>query len=132
MPRQGPGGGGTACGRSRSIKVLKSRIKAFRKRVPRIQRLRRAGMSAIRLTRAAGTPMVTYGADVSSMAPSHLEVARRAVAKAVAPTAGGKSSQIVLYAADGANGTLDPAFDANVLPLRMWAMAQWQGWVPMR
>ena len=113
-------GVGAAGGRARCIKVLKLRIKAFRKRVPRIQRLRRAGVNAIRLTRAAGTPMLTYGADVSSMAPSHLEAARRTIAKAVAPTAGGKSSQIVLYAADGARGTLDPAFDANVLPLQMW------------
>ena len=125
-------GVGTAGGRRRSIKVLKSRIKAFRKRVPRIQRLRRAGVNAVRLARAAGTPMITYGADVSSMAPSHLEAARRAIAKAVAPAAGGKSSQVVLYVADGASGTLDPAFDANVLPLQMWALAHWQSWVPVQ
>ena len=112
--------------------MLKSRIKAFRKRVPRIQRLRRAGVNAVRLARAAGTPMITYGADVSSMAPSHLEAARRAIAKAVAPAAGGKSSQVVLYVADGACGTLDPAFDANVLPLQMWALAHWQTWVPLQ
>ena len=54
-------GVGTAGGRCRSTKVLKLRIKAFRKRIPCIQRLRRAGINAVRLTRAAGTPMVPVG-----------------------------------------------------------------------
>ena len=76
--------------------------------------------------------MLTYGADVSSMAPSHLETARRTIAKAVAPGAGGKAAAAVLYVADGAGGTLDPAFDAHVLPLQSWALALWQQWAPVK
>ena len=105
--------------------MLKSRIKAFRVRTPRSQRLRWSGVNAVRLARAAGTPMVTHGADVCSVAPSHLEAGRRAIAKAVAPEAGGKSSQVVLYVADGTRGALDLAFDANALPLQTWALALW-------
>jgi len=60
-------GVGTTGGRSRCAKFLKLRIKAFKKRIPRIRRLRRSGVDAVRITRAAGTPMITYGVDVSSM-----------------------------------------------------------------
>ena len=51
-------GVGSAGGRRRSTAVQKDRIKSFRERVPRIQRLRRDGVSAVRLTRAAGTPVM--------------------------------------------------------------------------
>eukprot|EP00973_Karenia_brevis_P056790 7901829-Karenia_brevis.AAC.1 len=29
---------------------------------------------------------------------------------------------------DGANGTMDPAFNAHLLPLKYWATAWWEGW----
>ena len=125
-------GMGTSGGRRRSAKYLKVRMKHFAKRIPRIHRLRKAGISAARITRAAGTPMITYGAEVSSMAPSHLAAGRRAIARAAAPEGGGKSSLVILYVVDGVQGTLDPAFDANVLPLHMWAMAHWQWWLSLR
>ena len=54
-----------AGGRRRSVAVLKGRLKQLVQRTPRIQALRRAGLSAARLTRAAGTPVATYGADVT-------------------------------------------------------------------
>ena len=124
-------GVGAAGGRTRITKFLRVRIATFKKRVPRIHQLRKAGVNAIRLTRAAGTPVITYGSDTTGMATTHLQEARRAIAKAVAPVAGGKSAQLVLYAADGAHGSLDPAFDAHTLPLQMWALAHWQKWVPI-
>ena len=123
-------GVGACGGRRRTTKHLRVRISAFKKRVPRIQQLRRARVNAIRLARAAGTPMVTYGVDTHGFANAHLLDARRVIAKAVAPDAGGKSAELVLYAADGASGSLDPAFDAHCLPLRTWALAHWQRWVP--
>ena len=104
----------------------------FANRVPRIHRLKAQGISATRVTRAAGTPMVTYGTESIGMASTHLLRARRLVAKAVAPTAGGKSPHLILYTADSAGGTLHPAFDAHVLPLQFWALAHWQQWQPTR
>ena len=87
-----------------------------------IKRLRRIGVNSYMLTRAAGAPMVTYGAEIHGMAKAHLAAARRSVAKAVAPDAGGKSYELVLATA-GTCGTVDPAFDAHGLPIWMWTMA---------
>ena len=75
--------------------------------------------------------MLMYGVDAIGMADTQLSQARRLVAKAVAPAAGGKSYGLVLYSADGVNGTLDPAFSAHVLPLQSWALAHWQHWQPL-
>ena len=116
--------------RRRSVNVLKLRIKHLALRTPRIRALRRAGLSATRLVRAAGTPLVTYGADVTGMSCSHLRTARCAVARAVSAPGGGKSHNAILFAVDAATGTLDPAFDAHVLPMKMLALAWWQRWQP--
>ena len=57
------------------------------------------------------------------MSVTHLEWARRTLARAAAPPAAGKNPDLVLLAADAAGGTLDPAFDARVLPSRQWALS---------
>jgi hypothetical protein len=121
-----PSGGG----RRRSTHALAVRTTAFAKRVPRIQALRRAGVRTTQLVRAAGTPMLTYGVDIVGMSDSHLKTVRSQVARAAAAAAHGKSPDLVLYAADGAKGTMDPAFDAHVIPIRSWALAWWQHWQP--
>ncbi len=36
--------------------------------------------------------------------------------------------ELVLYAVDGTDGTLDPAFAAHLLPLKAWATAWWERW----
>ena len=123
-------GVGTSAGRTRCVKFLKVRINTLKKRIPRIHCLRRSGISAKQMTRAAGTPLITYGADIAGMANTHLLNARRTIAKAIAPEAGGKNFELVLYLADGANGTCDPAFAAHTLPMFMWAMAHWDKWTP--
>ena len=33
-----------------------------------------------------------------------------------------------LYALDGSNGTLDPSFDAHVVPIMHWSLAWWEKW----
>ncbi len=121
-------GVGSAGGRRRCTKVIKMRVKQFKKRIPRIRRLRTTGVNTIMLTRTAGTPMITYGADVSGLSNSHLEQARRAIAKAITPEAGGKNYEVVLHIADAQGGTVDPAFDAHVLPFMMWSLALSQRW----
>ena len=64
------------------------------------------------------------------MADDHLRQARRTIAQAVAPDNGGTSFELALYAAGGANGTLDPAFNAHARPFFIWSMAHWYRWVP--
>ena len=49
----------------------------------------------------------------------------------VSPEAGGKNHELVLLAADGARGILDPSFDAHGLPIWMWALAHWEEWLPI-
>ena len=64
------------------------------------------------------------------MADSHLLNTRRAIAHAVSPDGGGKHFELTLLAADGNTGTLDPAFDAHIIPLFM--RAWWQKWQPLQ
>ena len=52
-------------------------------------------------------------------------VCRRA---ASAAEGGGKNTDLSLLAYDLDRGTLDPAFDAHVLPLKFWAHAVWERW----
>ena len=54
---------------------------------------------------------------------------RAQIARAAAPEAGGKNPDLTLHTLDGAGGTLDPAFDAHVAPLKMWAYAWWEQWI---
>ena len=65
------------------------------------------------MARAAGTQAVTYGYNTMGIADSALATARRVVAAAAAPSTAGKNPDLVLYALDGATGTLDPAFKGN-------------------
>eukprot|EP00973_Karenia_brevis_P055791 7760172-Karenia_brevis.AAC.1 len=119
-----PAGGG----RRRAVKAFKVRTSAFKKNIPRIHVLRRAGVRTAQLTRTAGTPAVMYGVECTGISNSHLQDTRSAIARAAAAGGSGKNPDLILYAIDAATGTLDPAFDAHVLPIQAWALAWWQGW----
>ncbi len=69
-----------------------------------------------------------YGCEVFGVADSMLEKARSKVAKAASPEACGKNPELALVAIDADNGTLDPAFQAHVGPIRHWALAVWDSW----
>ena len=92
--------------------------------------IRKLGVSTHTMARMAATPAITYGVDVMGMSDSMLQNARCIVATAAAPGAGGKTPDLVLCALDCAGGTLDPAYDAIGLPIKHWAMAWWEGWIP--
>jgi len=119
-----PSGGG----KRRAIGASKLRVRKFVAKVKRVQEVHKAGASAKLVVRAAGTPAITYGVEVMGMSDCHLQSARVAIATAVAPAAGGKNPDCILLAADAQGGTLDPAFDAHVLLVKVWAMAYWQHW----
>ena len=80
------------------------------------------------MTRAAGTPAVTYGVETCGISDTHLDDARSVEARASAAEGGGKDPNLVLLFLDGPSGTLDPAFDAHVLPITRWAQAWFEGW----
>ena len=52
---------------------------------------------------------------------------RTCFVRAIGWQTAGRSSEVVLALADAAGGTLDPAFDAHVLPVNARAMAVMQG-----
>ena len=59
---------------------------------------------------------------------SALQSVRSKSASVAAPQAGGKNPDLTLHTIDGANGTLDPAFNAHVGLVMRWAQAWWEGW----
>ena len=122
---------GTAAtgGKRRSTKVTAGRTAVFKKTLKRMWSLRKAGANTRQMARAAGTSAVVYGDDIQGCADSVLTAKRSVIARAAAPAGGGKNPLKVLYALDGASGTLDPAFDAHVLPIKHWALAWWESWV---
>jgi len=120
-----PSGGG----RKRYVKPSVARLATLKGRVLKIHQLRKGSKVNIKqMVRASATPAVTYGVEVMGMSDGHLDAARRVVAKAVSPAAGGKSHHASLYAVDSSGSSVDPAADAHVLPLKFWAMAHWQRW----
>ena len=119
-----PHGGGAR----RCVKPLRSRINVFRDKIDNIQAVRAVGVHTHTIVRAAGTPAITYGVEVMGMSDTHLEDARRSIAQAAAPERGGKDYNLVLYVLDGLRGTLDPAFDAHVLPVLFYCQCWWEQW----
>ena len=64
------------------------------------------------------------------MSDSHLSNARGIIARASTAQDSKKSPNLVLLAIDAANGMIDHAFDAHVLPLKQYACARWGTWQP--
>ena len=118
----------TVAGKRRSTAILRGRLQSFKKKIPRIQRLRAAGINVRQITSAVGVPAFFYGAQCSGVSDTHLEAARRDVAKAVGTSTRGSHHDRALYMSDVAGSRLDPAFDAHALPLQYYALAWWESW----
>ena len=117
-------------GRRRGTKVARARLVQFCTKTGRFSSLRRLGINTVQMVRSTGPPAILYGCEIMGVADTQLHTIRTKVASAAAADAGGKSPDLVLYAADGPSGTLDPAFMAHTAPLSMWAMVCWCGWFP--
>ena len=125
-------GVGLAAGR-RNVKVLAKRLRAFRARVGRFRKLRRAGIKTHRILRTGGIAGMTYGVSITGVAPTMLRIQRRMVASAAAPATGpaGQNIDLALMVADGGKlGSVDPAFEAHCGPIGHWATAVWEQWLP--
>ena len=115
--------------------MAKSRLKAFKQRLPRFRKLANAGICTKRLLRTGGTAAVTYGQFLTGVSNTMLREQRRAAAHAAAPASGpcGQDIVLALMVADGsARGKADPAFAARSSPIGMWAQAVWHSWLPIR
>ena len=83
--------------------------------------------------RTGGGAALTFGQAVTGVPPTTLLAQRRAAAVACAPAAGpsGQDIDLALALADGrANGRADPAHEAHLLPIGLWAEAVWHSWLP--
>ena len=118
-------------GRRRRVSVLKTRLKHFKRMVPRFQRLRRAGVDVRHVAATVAPPRLTNGAQTCGIADTHLHQLRVNTAAAHAAATSGKQVDAVLYLADGGTAApADPTYAAHVLPIVTWATALWQRWVP--
>ena len=123
-----------AAGRRRTMQGLLKRLGDFSKRLRRFRQLRRSGVCTARLMRTGGVAALTYGVNVSGVAPTLLRRQRRAVAAAAAPGHGicGQSLDLARILADGsATGKADPAFAAHIGPIGFWATAVYEQWAPL-
>ncbi len=126
-------GVGVAAGTRRHVGVLRSRLKAFTKRLPLYRHLRRSGVNTAGLVRTGGLPAMAYGCEVSGVSPQMLLAQRRAAAAAVSAAAAGKDLNLSLILADATpRQATDPAFPAHVDVIGGWAEAVWSSWVPRR
>ena len=77
---------------------------------------------------------MSYGQAVTGVAPYTLLAQRRAAASACAPAGGqcGQDLDLALILADaGPSGRADPAYEAHLQPIGMWAEAIWHRWLPL-
>ena len=115
-------------GRKRSTKCFQERLQAFSSTAGRYFSIRAAGVNSVQMVRTAGILAVMYGCEIFGVSDTSLHTTRSRRAAAAAPKAGGKNPDLSLLGLDGQNGTLDPAFEAHVSPLKHWALAWWEAW----
>ena len=124
-------GSGTGAGVRRNASKMRSRLKDFRARVPRFKALRRSGVKTDRLLRTGGIAAPTFGQRALGVADSMLLGQRRAAAAATCDKACGADLDLTLVIADGRTiGSTDPAFEAHIGVVHMWALAVWENWAP--
>ena len=128
-------GSGLAAGVRRNGKVLKDRLKAFKRRRARYELLKRWGVGTAVVARTGGLVAETYGSEVMGVGTSLLRSQRQAMARAVAPAGGGAGQELdmaMIVADGGPKGMADPAFPAHMATMGHWSMAIWEKWLPLR
>ena len=115
-------------GGRRSTGAFQQRLHKFVEAIPRIKSLRKVGVNSVQMVRSIGPPAILYGCETMGVSDSALSTTRSKVAVAAAPHAGGKNPDLTLLVLDGSSGTLDPAFDAHIGPVKYWALAWWESW----
>lgn len=117
----------TVGGTRRSTLGCGKRLSDFSHNIHRYKALRQFGVNTTLMARIPGVLAIMYGCEVMGLSDSCLRDARAKIAKAASPATSGRNATLTL-ALDGSSGTLDPAFEAHVAPLRHWATALWDNW----
>ena len=126
------GVGSTAAVR-RNTAVATARTAAFLRRRGQFGKLRKAGVDIARLLRTGGLASVQFGQAAMGVADYPLMQLRRGAAGLIGGAAMGKDPNMTLIAADAKlKDKADPAFAAHSDVVGMWAMAVWEGMLPMQ
>ena len=123
-------GADNAAGRRRSTKTTRARIAGVKKTTKRYHVLRKMGVNTRLAAQTAATPKMTYAAEAMGVSNTGLHAMRTTAAHLVAGPISGKNPDLVLLAHDLDHGSMDPAFNAHIGPVRCWALAWWQQWQP--
>ena len=125
-------GGAISNGKVRNTAVMKKRLKAFRERKVRFQKLRRAkGFSAsATVLRSGGIASMVYGQGNTGVANSTLHTQRQSAAAAVSRRGAGDLDLTLMMADASFSGMADPAFAAHLSTIGLWAEAVWESWMP--
>ena len=125
-------GSPSSAGNKRAVKPLWDRLRQFRKSIPNLWSLKRAGVSVPRLLRTGGTQRFTYGQSTFGVAPTLLHRQRQTAAMAMSGGTRGKSLDLSLLLADEKEkDETDPMFAASKAPIVKWAEAVWHSWWPV-
>ena len=111
--------------------TIKTRLKVFRSRIPRIHALRSQRIDTRRLVKAMSGPSILYGIDVVGASCTQLHRVRTSTLRAALPPGASRNVDVAFAVLDAGGAALDPAYSAHTIPLRHWGMAFWQDWVPM-
>ena len=93
--------------------------------------LREAGIETAQVVRAVAVPSILYSVETTGISDTALNTARSVVSVAGNANTGGRQPDLALAISDGANRTLDPAFEAHAKPIKYWALAHWEEWIPL-
>ena len=120
--------GADIVGRSRRCTVQqRKRLKVYADKREAFFSLRQAGANTQQMARAVGPPGRLYTVDCFGISDAALHNVRVPIAASASTETADKTPALVLYAIAGLYGTFSPAFDAHVLPVKMWAQGIWDG-----
>ena len=109
-----------------------ARVAAFARRRGQFGMLRRAGVDIARLLRTGGLAGAQFGQAALGIADYPLMQLRRRAAGLVGGAAMGKNPNMTLVCADAKLGDrADPAFAAHADVVVSWALAVWDGLLPI-
>ena len=121
-------GCGLGAGIRRQAATIKKRLIKFRARRSRFLRLRAAGVNCARLLRTGGNAALLYG---TAMGVSGFMLLQQRRAAAACLNLANRSANIditLMLADETRDGRADPAFQAHIGVIGMWALAIWEKW----
>ena len=124
-------GSGLGAGTRRNVTQVSKRLKGFRDRCSRFQKLKSVGVDTAKLVRTGGNASMVYGQRALGISNVTLHAQRRASLAVTCVRGCGANLDLALMLADDrSRGAADPAFEAHVGVLFEWSLAFWEAWAP--